>query len=206
MPITPAVIPEVLAKLEGLARNDVPLLHVCGSIDPILGKYSTTIENIYQQFGGRISVMIKEGVGHHPHSLRDPKPIADFIEQSVAEAAAPVAPPALLGTNSAKATTTAPTVRTATSLRRAIILPAAGRFSRTVMTASTSCLDSPASITIIAPIKEAPGRPWVYRAGLVGGMPWSIRPCWQKDFISSSARWATTMARMRPTGIGFTTI
>jgi len=28
-------------------------------------------------------VMIKDGVGHHPHSLRDPKPMADFIEQSV---------------------------------------------------------------------------------------------------------------------------
>ena len=23
--------------------------------------------------------MLKEGAGHHPHSLRDPKPIADFI-------------------------------------------------------------------------------------------------------------------------------
>ena len=27
--------------------------------------------------------MIKEGYAHHPHSLRNPKPIADFIEQSV---------------------------------------------------------------------------------------------------------------------------
>src|SRR5260370_25588606 len=27
--------------------------------------------------------MIKEGTGHHPHSLIDPKPIADFIEQHV---------------------------------------------------------------------------------------------------------------------------
>jgi hypothetical protein len=27
--------------------------------------------------------MIKEGAGHHPHSLIDPKPIADFIEQHV---------------------------------------------------------------------------------------------------------------------------
>jgi len=26
--------------------------------------------------------MIKEGTAHHPHSLLDPKPIADFIEQS----------------------------------------------------------------------------------------------------------------------------
>lgn len=84
--------PLMLAKLGGLAENDVPLLHVCGSIDPLLGKYSNSIENIYQQFGGRISVMIKEGYGHHPHSLRNPKPIADFIVQSVESAGAP--PPA----------------------------------------------------------------------------------------------------------------
>ena len=29
-----------------------------------------------------MTVMIKEGPAHHPHSLQDPKPIADFIEQS----------------------------------------------------------------------------------------------------------------------------
>ena len=32
--------------------------------------------------------MIKEGAGHHPHSLRDPKPIADFISQHVQPAGA----------------------------------------------------------------------------------------------------------------------
>src|SRR5882672_1102665 len=63
---------ENLARLGELASHDVPLLHVNGSLDPILGKYSTAIENIYRQFGGRISVMIKEGPAHHPHSLRDP--------------------------------------------------------------------------------------------------------------------------------------
>src|SRR5260370_1383350 len=73
---------EPMMKLAGLATNDVPLLHVCGSIDPLLGKNSTAIEGIYQELGGRISVMIKDGAGHHPHSLRDPTPIADFITQS----------------------------------------------------------------------------------------------------------------------------
>jgi len=61
----------------------VPVLQVCGSIDPLLGKNALVIENIYQQLGGRVSMMIKEGAGHHPHSLRDPKPIADFIEEGV---------------------------------------------------------------------------------------------------------------------------
>jgi pimeloyl-ACP methyl ester carboxylesterase len=73
---------EMLNRLGDLAKNDVPILQVCGSIDPLLGKYATVIEGLYQNFGGRVSMMIKEGYGHHPHSLRDPKPIADFIEQS----------------------------------------------------------------------------------------------------------------------------
>ncbi len=77
----PGVNADVLRKLGDLAAADVPILHVCGSIDPLLGRVSSTIEAIYQQFGGRISVMIKEGAGHHPHSLRDARPIADFMTQ-----------------------------------------------------------------------------------------------------------------------------
>ncbi len=91
----PGMNKEAFGRLGDLARNDVPLLHVCGSIDPLLGRNSTAIENIYQQFGGRISVMIKEGFGHHPHSLRDPKPIADFITQSVQATSG--APPSFVG-------------------------------------------------------------------------------------------------------------
>ena len=79
----PGANPEVFAGLGDLARNDVPLLLICGSIDPVLGKNALAIEGIYQQFGGRISMMIKDGFGHHPHSLVDPQPIADFISQSV---------------------------------------------------------------------------------------------------------------------------
>jgi hypothetical protein len=65
-----------------LAKADVRLAARQRSIDPLLGRCSNTVENIYRQLGGRISVIIKEGMGHHPHSLRDPKPIADFISQS----------------------------------------------------------------------------------------------------------------------------
>jgi len=45
---------DVLSRLGALATNDVPLLHVCGSIDPILGKFTLPMENIYNAFGGRI--------------------------------------------------------------------------------------------------------------------------------------------------------
>lgn len=92
----PGVNPDVLKKLGDLAAADVPILHVCGSIDPLLGRSSNVIETIYRQFGGRISVMIKEGAGHHPHSLRDPKPIADFMVQAV-QPAEQTPPPNFLG-------------------------------------------------------------------------------------------------------------
>jgi hypothetical protein len=49
----------------------------------------------YQQLGGRISVLIKDGAAHHPHSPRDPKPIGDFIEASLKPAV--TEPPAFVG-------------------------------------------------------------------------------------------------------------
>jgi len=79
----PAVSREAVTQLGALAKADVPVLHVCGSLDPILGNHTLVVESIYRQLGGRISVMLKDGAAHHPHSLRDPKPIADFIERSV---------------------------------------------------------------------------------------------------------------------------
>ncbi len=85
----PAIYPESLAKLVDLASNDVPLLNVCGSLDFVLEKNTKVIENIYHQAGGRITIMIKEGMAHHPHSLIDPKPIADFVEQNVEKVSPP---------------------------------------------------------------------------------------------------------------------
>jgi len=79
----PALYPEDFAKVDLLAKNDVPVFHVCGSFDYLFYHHTLPVEDVYHQLGGRISVMIKEGYPHHPHSLPDPKPIADFIEQSV---------------------------------------------------------------------------------------------------------------------------
>ena len=76
----PAITSESIGKLGLLAKNNVPLLNVCGSIDPLLGNHILVIESLYQRLGGRISVMIKDGYAHHPHSLPNPKPLADFIE------------------------------------------------------------------------------------------------------------------------------
>lgn len=157
---------DVLMKVGELAGYDVPLLHVCGSIDPILAKYALAIESIYHQFGGRISLMIKEGGAHHPHSLRDPKPIADFIVRSVQEARP--APPAFAGTNFTRTSYYSlenayrdfPQEGTFITCRGPVFTECYGRYA----------FDLPGvqgTITVIQPQSPAPGTPWVFRADYV---------------------------------------
>lgn len=162
--------PGVFARLGDLAARDVPLLHVCGSIDPLLGRVSTPIETIYPQYGGRISVMIKEGYGHHPHSLRDPKPIADFIEQSVkAMVAGPTTRPAyVVGSR----VTHGAFYGTASIYRE---YPKEGTFITCRGPLFTECYDRYAfdlpgvegTITVTEPRQPAAGGAWVYRADAV---------------------------------------
>ncbi len=154
---------DVLNGIAGLAKNDVPILHICGSIDPIFGKFSLPIENMYRQLGGRISVIIKDSFGHHPHSLHNPKVIADFIEQSV---------------NETKPAT--PDFATEKSPRKSFYNPV-GTFSfsadeNTYLTCRgpvfSSCynryeIEIPGVetfTTVIAPKHPVTGKPWVLRA------------------------------------------
>lgn len=68
-------------RLEPLAAARVPILHVVGEADDVVpvAENSAVIEHRYRQLGGRIRVISKPGVGHHPHSLEDPEPIVRFI-------------------------------------------------------------------------------------------------------------------------------
>ncbi len=162
----PGVNPDVLRKLGDLAAADVPVLHVCGSIDPLLGRSSTAIETIYQQFGGRISVMIKEGGGHHPHSLHDPKPIADFISQSVQPAGG--APPSYLGGKFTKTSFYSLENSYRYFPNERIYITCRGPWF-------TECYDRysfqlngvEGAVNVIVPKKTAPGKPWVFRADYV---------------------------------------
>ncbi len=162
----PGANKEVFARIADLARNDVPLLHVCGSIDPILGRAALPIENIYHQFGGRISTMLKEGAGHHPHSLRDPTPIADFITQSVQSTAG--AAPAFAGGKFARTS-----FYSLQNFYREF--PKEGTYVTCRGPQFTECYDRYAfdlagvegAITVIVPKAAAPGHPWVFRADLV---------------------------------------
>jgi pimeloyl-ACP methyl ester carboxylesterase len=68
-------------NLEPLARAVVPVLHVCGTADTVvpMSENSNIVEKCYKKLGGKITVIRKPGMDHHPHSLKDPKPIVDFI-------------------------------------------------------------------------------------------------------------------------------
>jgi len=68
-------------QLEPLAKAGVPLLHVCGAADDIVPVAENTaiVEERYKKLGGSIQVILKPGQKHHPHSLKDPKPIVDFV-------------------------------------------------------------------------------------------------------------------------------
>lgn len=63
-----------------LAQNDVPVLNICGSIDPILHN-TYAVQGLYHANGGRMSVLIKDGPAHHPHSLKDPNMIAVLLNK-----------------------------------------------------------------------------------------------------------------------------
>jgi pimeloyl-ACP methyl ester carboxylesterase len=141
----------------------VPLLQICGSIDPLLEKNALAIEGIYQQFGGRISMMIKDGFGHHPHSLVDPRPIADFISQSIQAAGGKA--PAYAGARSTRTSY----YSTASAFRE---FPTENTFIACRGPLFTECYERytfdlvgvEGSIGVIEPRTAAPGRPWVFRA------------------------------------------
>jgi len=64
-----------------VAKAKIPVLHVCGDSDKVV-PYKENTEKLKDKFeaaGGSIQVILKKGIGHHPHSLENPKAIVDFI-------------------------------------------------------------------------------------------------------------------------------
>jgi len=73
-----------LDYLVPLAKADVPILHICGSLDPWLETQTRVAQMRYEELGGRITVIIKEGDGHYPLGPKNQQPVVDFIVKSVA--------------------------------------------------------------------------------------------------------------------------
>jgi pimeloyl-ACP methyl ester carboxylesterase len=68
-------------NLEPLARAGIPILSVIGAADRTVPVAENTaiVEQRYKALGGAIKVISKPGCDHHPHSLKDPTPIVEFV-------------------------------------------------------------------------------------------------------------------------------
>ncbi len=68
-----------------IAKAGIPVLHVYGAADLVVPYEENTalLAEKFKSAGGSIQLIGKEGVGHHPHSLKDPTPIVDFIMDSI---------------------------------------------------------------------------------------------------------------------------
>jgi pimeloyl-ACP methyl ester carboxylesterase len=67
--------------LAPLAEAGIPILAVAGDADKVVpfAENTAILQQRYEALGGKIEVIAKPGVDHHPHSLKDPKPIVDFL-------------------------------------------------------------------------------------------------------------------------------
>lgn len=67
--------------LAPIAKAQIPIIHVCGDADTTVPMDENTLvlKERYEKLGGHVELIVKKGVGHHPHSLADPTPIVDYI-------------------------------------------------------------------------------------------------------------------------------
>ena len=159
----PALWEEDFAKFPELAKHDIPLLHVVGTEDFVL-RYTQTLEKSYHTWGGSLTLIMKEGFAHHPHSLTDPTPIADWIEQHMQR----------VETNRPAFADSAWTKTHYYSLESSYIYLKAEDTYATVRgpgyVPSYDCYTSPGSgsfhgdhWSIVVPQKPAPGKLWVFQ-------------------------------------------
>jgi pimeloyl-ACP methyl ester carboxylesterase/lysophospholipase L1-like esterase len=68
-------------NLSPLAKAKIPILAVIGDADEVVPvpENIDIVEKRYLALGGPIKVIRKPGGKHHPHSLKDPQPIVDFV-------------------------------------------------------------------------------------------------------------------------------
>jgi hypothetical protein len=162
----PLITRESLMKLDELARRDVPLLHICGSLDALTANHTLPVESIYQQLGGRISVMIKDGAGHHPHSLRDPTLIADFIVRSPEQPNG--SSPAFAGKKFTKSSFYSVENHYRDFPKEGMYITCRGPWFSDSYDRYEFKPDSVSgTVAVIAPKTAAPGKPWVFRAEFV---------------------------------------
>jgi len=64
-----------------VAGAGIPIIAVCGDADTtvLLAENTAVLEKRYHELGGEIQVILKPGGDHHPHSLKDPMPIVNYL-------------------------------------------------------------------------------------------------------------------------------
>ena len=68
-----------------LVATKIPLILVCGDSDDVVPykENGERLAEIYKQNSDvKFKLIVKEGIGHHPHSLENPKEITDFIKEN----------------------------------------------------------------------------------------------------------------------------
>ena len=72
-----------MARRLELLPVKVPVITVAGTNGKgsvvAVAENTAVLEMRYRKLGGSIKVIHKPGVGHHPHSLKDPHRLLDFI-------------------------------------------------------------------------------------------------------------------------------
>jgi sialidase-1 len=68
-------------QMEVIAKAKIPLLHICGATDDVvpIDENSLVVQKQMVAFGGSFTLISKPNCNHHPHSLKDPTRIVNFI-------------------------------------------------------------------------------------------------------------------------------
>lgn len=75
-----------LDRLEGLAKNAVPIFAMINEADDVVppAENGDLLVKRYREMGGTITEKRRAGLGHHPHSLTDPAVLVKFATNAVA--------------------------------------------------------------------------------------------------------------------------
>ena len=72
-------------KIDAIVKGNYPILILCAELDDAAVNSQNTFpfERKIREKGGDITVIVKKGFKHHPHSFPNPSVIVDFIEMAV---------------------------------------------------------------------------------------------------------------------------
>jgi len=71
-------------QMINIAKHKIPILSIVGSADKVVPFEENTgkLQSRLNELGWNMKIIHKPETGHHPHSLKDPKPIVDFVLRS----------------------------------------------------------------------------------------------------------------------------